>query len=202
MLCTICDILPYIFLSSGTPYILLNPLPVTRTLQSMLCTICDILLYISYLLEHPIFYSIPLPVTRTLQSMLCTICDILPCWGSFSQRSWVVQNYFRFPTRISRDLSSSTLCKWRHDNVSSPWYGKTDLVRLCASFTGAYCDFVLFAKVQSAPAVCSAYGPVRVLCSVKMVALQRAYSVAFISPYTMQQLTNSLLAKYNTKPHS
>jgi hypothetical protein len=124
-----------------------------------------------------------------------------PCWGSSSLRSWVVQNYFRFRTRISRYLSSSTLCKWRHDNVSSPWYCKTDLVRLCASFQGAYCDFVPFAEVQSAPALCSAYGPVRVLCSVKMVAVQRAYSVAFIPLHTTQQLTNSLLEEYNTKPH-
>jgi len=113
---------------------------------------------------------------------------------------WVVQNYFRFYTRISRDLSSSSLCKWCHDTVSPQWYGKTDLLRLCVSFKGAYWDFVLFAEAHSVPAACSAYGPVRVLCSVKTVALQRAYSVAFIFLYTMQQLTNSLLAEYCTVP--
>jgi hypothetical protein len=73
---------------------------------------------------------------------------------------------------------------------------------LSVSFEGPYSDFVLFAEVHSAPPMYSAYGPVRVLCSVKMVALQRAYSVAFIFVYTMQQLSNSRLTEYNTKAQS
>jgi hypothetical protein len=151
-------------------------------------------------MERPVFYLPPLTLTRSLQSMLCTVCDIA-----------VLSSF------LSAQLSGSKLFQISHLHFKryiiinylqvTSWHSRLrDTVRpiycLCVSFQAGYCDFVLFAEVHSAPAVCSAYGPVRVLCSVKMVALQRAYSVAFIFLYTMQQLTNSPLAEHKTKAHS